>query len=196
MKIVHFFRHGETYWNLEGKFQGQQDIALTQKGIEQAQEMGELIKIHNCSIVLSSPLTRAIDTMNIAFHGSDIERVIHPSLIERDFGSLTGAVYSKALAEHKEIFDIMDNPNHPECYIQKLPGGESKGEVLLRVLGCVKDYTYEHRNIAVATHGGILQYIIMAKEGVFTHLKNGDLLSLSFDELDHIMDKVSVAMNP
>ncbi len=43
-KSIYFTRHGETVWNVENKICGATDIGLTEKGHEQAEELGRLIK--------------------------------------------------------------------------------------------------------------------------------------------------------
>ena len=43
MEHLYFVRHGETIWNVENKICGATDIALTEKGHQQAIETGEAI---------------------------------------------------------------------------------------------------------------------------------------------------------
>ncbi len=43
MGTVYFVRHGETIWNVENKICGATDIALTERGHQQAIETGRLI---------------------------------------------------------------------------------------------------------------------------------------------------------
>ncbi|MGC2079716.1 MAG: phosphoglycerate mutase family protein [Xanthobacteraceae bacterium] len=41
--MIYLLRHGETIWNTVGRFQGRKDSPLTQRGIEQANQMGMLL---------------------------------------------------------------------------------------------------------------------------------------------------------
>ena len=41
---LHLFRHGETDWNQAGRFQGQDESRLTEKGVLQAQKLGKKIE--------------------------------------------------------------------------------------------------------------------------------------------------------
>ena len=59
-------RHGETAWNVEGRFQGQQDTALNEKGLAQAATLGERLAGHSFAAVLTSPLDRAKKTAELA----------------------------------------------------------------------------------------------------------------------------------
>ena len=52
-------RHGETAWNVAGRFQGQQDTELNEKGLAQADLLGERLAGHRFEAVLTSPLSRA-----------------------------------------------------------------------------------------------------------------------------------------
>ena len=52
-------RHGETAWNVEGRFQGQMDIPLNNKGIVQAERLAQRFIGHKFSAIISSPLSRA-----------------------------------------------------------------------------------------------------------------------------------------
>ena len=40
MLQVYLVRHGETVWNAAGRIQGQSDSALTEKGEQQARQVG------------------------------------------------------------------------------------------------------------------------------------------------------------
>ena len=59
-------RHGETPWNAEGRYQGQEDIPLSEVGIAQATALGE--RLHDLRIdrALASPLSRARRTAELA----------------------------------------------------------------------------------------------------------------------------------
>ena len=63
--ILYVVRHGQTEWNLEHRCQGISDIPLTEKGIEEAKQLQELVKSLNIDVVISSPLSRARDTAKI-----------------------------------------------------------------------------------------------------------------------------------
>ena len=65
MKKIYFTRHGETHWNVANKICGATDIGLTDRGHDQAEELGKLIKekmdsgeVHIDEII-ASPLSRA-----------------------------------------------------------------------------------------------------------------------------------------
>ena len=71
MGHIYFIRHGQTVWNVENKICGATDIALTDKGHEQAIETGRRILKEGikADLILYSPLIRAADT---AKHISEI----------------------------------------------------------------------------------------------------------------------------
>ena len=58
MKIC-LIRHGETDWNLIGKFQGREDIPLNKTGIEQIQRAADYLKKSKWGEIITSPLSRA-----------------------------------------------------------------------------------------------------------------------------------------
>ena len=93
-KIV-LIRHGESVWNLENRFTGWTDVALTPLGVQQAQQAGRLLKAegYEFDLACSSVLKRAIWTL---WHTLDqMDRTWVPvvndwRLNERHYGALQG----------------------------------------------------------------------------------------------------------
>jgi broad specificity phosphatase PhoE len=56
-----FPRHGQTDWNVRGRFQGHADIALNPLGISQAQRAAEALAGCPVDMIVASPLVRAQD---------------------------------------------------------------------------------------------------------------------------------------
>lgn len=59
-------RHGETAWNAEGRYQGQEDIALSSVGEAQARALGERLRDVHIDRAVASPLSRARRTAELA----------------------------------------------------------------------------------------------------------------------------------
>ena len=75
-KLV-LLRHGQSHWNLENKFTGWKDVPLTEKGINEANNAGLLLKKNNIKIdkIFSSVLERANKKAEIAIMASEIENL-------------------------------------------------------------------------------------------------------------------------
>ncbi len=88
-------RHGQSIWNLEGRFTGWTDIDLSPKGVEEAQSAGRLLK--RCGFVFdiayTSVLKRAIRTLWIVLDEMDLMWIpVKKSwrLNERYYGAFQG----------------------------------------------------------------------------------------------------------
>lgn len=86
---LYLARHGETDWNLAHKAQGQADIPLNATGIKQAEELRDKLKPYDFDICYCSPLTRAVQTAEIAVDNRS-KIIFDDNLKERSFGSLEG----------------------------------------------------------------------------------------------------------
>ena len=97
MLEIYIARHGQNEDNLKGILNGHRDFPLTKKGIEQAQQLAQYINtagIH-FDYVFTSPLLRAHVTAKIITEALQLkDPVILDSLIERDFGLMTGKLIS------------------------------------------------------------------------------------------------------
>lgn len=59
-------RHGETAWNAEGRYQGQENVALSPVGEAQARALGERLRGVRVDRAVASPLCRALRTAELA----------------------------------------------------------------------------------------------------------------------------------
>ena len=81
-------RHGETEWARNGRHTGRTDIPLTDAGKRQALAVRSKLDGHRFALVLSSPLSRALETARLAGFGNEVE--VDPNLAEWDYGEYEG----------------------------------------------------------------------------------------------------------
>lgn len=95
---IYMIRHGQTDWNIEGRFQGREDIPLNDMGMKQAKECGLALEKTGIAFdcIVSSPLIRAVVTAEEIAKCIHINEVkIEEDLTERDFGSVSGLFASE-----------------------------------------------------------------------------------------------------
>ena len=98
-------RHGESTWNLENRFTGWTDVALTETGVRQAQQAGALLKAEGFEfdVAYTSVLKRAIHTLWHALDamGRPWLPVLHSwRLNERHYGALQGLNKAETAAQY------------------------------------------------------------------------------------------------
>lgn len=164
-KKTHFyvFRHGQTDWNAQKRFQGHTDIPLNESGRSQALELAEKIKRLSPQVVLSSDLSRALETAKIAtshlqlpFHVSE---KLRETLIGEPEGMLRDDIITKYGSEFFDKWASMD----PQYMDYAFPGGQSKREHQIQLISELKNFAHSNHDIdhvAVSTHGGALLRIV------------------------------------
>src|SRR5512138_391176 len=95
MHTLTLLRHGESLWNLEGRFTGWTDVDLSANGIEEAHRAASLLMKDGLSfdLAFTSVLKRAIRTLWIVLDDMDLMWIpVHRSwrLNERHYGALQG----------------------------------------------------------------------------------------------------------
>lgn len=109
MKQLFFVRHGESELNRQRIYAGQTDTPLTDRGREQARLAGSRSKNVPIDLIVSSPLSRALETAQIIAEaiGYPTERIItNPLFVERSLGSLEGHSWDEAGEDEARFPDI------------------------------------------------------------------------------------------
>lgn len=98
-------RHGESEWNVANRFTGWRDVPLSEKGLVEAKEAGELLRSNGFEFdqVYTSVLQRAIKTLWIALEEMNLCWIPVTKtwrLNERHYGALQGLNKQETVARH------------------------------------------------------------------------------------------------
>jgi probable phosphoglycerate mutase len=117
-------RHGETDWNVEGRIQGHQDIALNELGLAQADAVGRRLRDERFDVIYSSDLVRAYRTATPVVARPEADIVREPRLRERHLGVLQGLTGEEAALRQPDAWKVFKSRSADAA----LAGGESLGE--------------------------------------------------------------------
>ena len=148
-------RHGETKWNVLGKFQGCRDINLSDEGILQAQYLSKRFQ-NKFDHIYTSPLNRARQTAEIISKDSSSTSMVELDLREIDFGDWEGLTIKEIETNFPERFTQWRNDelDGPMC------GGDlSIKKASIRAKKVILDIIKKHPgdNIIIVAHGGIIK---------------------------------------
>lgn len=122
-------RHGETPWNAEGRYQGQEDIPLSATGIAQATALGERLREVRIDRAVASPLGRARHTAQLALGEARADMLaLDEGLMEIAHGEWEGLLADEIRARDPQR--LHDWRHAPESVL--MPGGESLQQVFDR----------------------------------------------------------------
>ena len=224
-------RHGESIWNQDSKFTGWTNIPLTDKGRMEAKKMAMVMKPYRPSIIFTSVLQRSIETSTIIqkeLYLNNENIPIHTSwrLNEKHYGTLEGIPRKYIRDVYGELFtqmmrsnftmkppilknlneiDISKSNKYPiyrNCYLESIKHGESKENVLSRLLPYYENdilYTLsEGHTPLILTHKHtarvLMKHLLQMNDEVFENyeLPNKilvvnlkDLKYVSHEELDY-----------
>lgn len=121
MTVIHFVRHGETVWHHENRYAGSSDVALTDLGRAQGAALAEWVAGTGVRRVLSSDLSRAVETARLSADARGVELEVDARLREVDFGQGEGMTTE----EMREAFGAERSAFERAPASSPLPGGES-----------------------------------------------------------------------
>ena len=144
-------RHGETEWNHLGRFQGQHDTRLNEKGLEQARATGLAAKEWGVSGIYSSPLIRTMQVANEIGNCVGLPVTPHDGLMELSLGQLEGVTGEEMRAGWPEVYNTWNRS--PE--LTEMPGGESLATLEERAWQVILELEDRHDardSLAIVSH--------------------------------------------
>ena len=179
-------RHGQSVWNAENRFTGWVDVDLSNKGVQEAEKSGQLIKELKIKIDVSytSYLKRAIKTLTTILKINNLELKFNTAwqLKERHHGYLTGfnkeetkkKIGEEQFKKYRRSWDIAPPPMNAESEYQTLfsplnssipvgmtPFTESLKDTYDRVVPFyeneIKKNLSAKKNILLSAHGNSLR---------------------------------------
>jgi 2,3-bisphosphoglycerate-dependent phosphoglycerate mutase len=194
-KVV-LLRHGESTWNKENRFTGWTDVDLSEKGFQEAQEAGRILKAegYTFDLAYTSVLKRAIRTLWLTLDAMDlmwIPVIRDWRLNERHYGALQGLNKSETAAKFGEdqvkiwrrSYDIpppvleKSDPRYPghdrrykDLSEQELPLTECLKDTVARFLPCwhnrIAAEIRAGKRVLIAAHGNSLRALVKYLDNV------------------------------
>ncbi|CAL9418399.1 MULTISPECIES: histidine phosphatase family protein [Streptomyces] len=152
------WRHGQTAWNLERRFQGTTDIELTEAGLEQARRSARLLAALRPDAIIASDLKRAVDTAAELAAITGLEVTRYESLRETYAGVWQGLTHEEIVERHGEEYAAWKR-GEPV----RRGGGELETEVADRAAPVVERNAEKLPDggvLVVVSHGGTIRTTI------------------------------------
>lgn len=178
MGHLYFVRHGETVWNVENKICGATDSPLTERGREQALDLGRHIISEGIEFdeIIYSPLSRAMDTALIISQETKVAARVEPRLIEQNFGKWEGTPRNG-----------LDFKADKENFATDYEGGESMLKLCQRIYNLLDDIKKEEsKTYLLVAHNGIARAVnsyfnsMSNKEYATFGIKNCEIVRYDF----------------
>ena len=151
MKRLMIVRHGESEWNAVRRLQGQADIALSQKGMDQARALAPVVSALAPDRVICSDLDRAHHTARLL---GVAEPLCCPGLREIDVGAWTGRPIAALRADDPAGYEGWRAGTFTP------PEGEAWPDFVSRTSSCVLDHLATAERLLVVCHGGVVRALL------------------------------------
>lgn len=183
-------RHGETEWARDGRHTGRTDVPLTAAGRRQARDVGA--KLHDCrfALVLSSPLSRALDTARLAGFGDVVQS--DPDLMEWDYGSYEGLTTAQ----------IRERQPDWSLWRDGVPGGETLDQVDARCDRLIARVRPASGDVLLFGHGHLLRVLaarwleLPPLDGRHFALSTGTVSVLGWERETPVIERWNEACGP
>ncbi len=175
---IYLARHGQTAYNHEGRFQGQQAIPLDETGRAQAADLAERAAGHDFRELWCSPLLRARETADVVAARLGLAPKEDARFMETDAGDWTDRTFAEVIAEEPERFAAFASGDPAFAF----PGGESFAEQEERVGAALADVEAGELPALVVCHGMVIRAALATRavhlSPRFERVANGALVPL------------------
>ena len=164
-RLVLVARHGQTDWNVRGRWQGHTDVPLNDAGRDQARALGESLRGTPIARVVASDLSRALETARIVAAAIDAPlEAPDPDLRERGFGVFEGLTREECAAHHPDAWARWSEDLHAVP-----PGAEDQAHLATRMTRGVlraaaragsRSNGHDAGAVLVVSHGGAIRALI------------------------------------
>ncbi|MFG2866904.1 histidine phosphatase family protein [Streptomyces sp. NPDC048338] len=161
------WRHGQTSWNLERRFQGSTDIELTETGVAQARRSARLLASLKPDAIIASDLQRAAATAAELASLTGHTVAYDSALRETYAGEWQGLTHDEIVTRHGEQYAAWKR-GEPV----RRGGGELETEVADRAAPVVLEHADklpEGGTLVVVSHGGTIRTTIGRLLGLEAH---------------------------
>lgn len=157
-------RHGQTDWNLEGRYMGQSDIPLNEMGRQQAQALTKRLQGSSFACVYTSDLLRARETAGIFGRALHLPVFTDVRLREINQGEWEGQLVEAIKTRYADVWK--QRSLDPAAI--RPPGGETVGEVAERVQAALKEiaWLYPADPVLIVSHGLAIATVICTVRGI------------------------------
>ncbi|MGN9911471.1 MSMEG_4193 family putative phosphomutase [Phytohabitans sp. LJ34] len=169
MATVLLLRHGRTTANADGGLAGRRPVELDETGRAQAAAVGERLRALPLAAVVTSPLIRCRQTLELAL--PDAKPVEEEGLTECGYGAWEGQPLKKLAKD--PLWPVVQQ--HPSAAV--FPGGEAMAAMAARAAEAVRRWdaqvTAEHGPEALwlaCSHGDVIKAIVADALGVHLDL--------------------------
>lgn len=164
MTTLFLVRHGETTWHAENRYAGNSNVALTELGIAQAEDLARWAQGQSIDAVYASDLSRAVTTATPSAMALGLPLSVVPALREVDFGrgeGLTSAEMKATFPEETARF-----VEHPGT--SPLPGAESGVDAAERASTALEAIAAKHPagTALVVMHSTLMRLILCRALGI------------------------------
>lgn len=169
MAFLTLVRHGQSIYNLENRFTGSLDVALTILGKEEAHHAGDKLKRYNYDAAYTSALKRAQESLEIILKEigqEDIPVIKNSALDERMYGSLQGLDKAETIKKYGAVqVEVWRR-----SYAVRPPEGESLEDTYKRTVPYyqleIEPKLKAKKNILIVAHGNSLRALMMYLESI------------------------------
>jgi probable phosphoglycerate mutase len=143
-------RHGETDWNVEGRYQGQEDPPLNDRGRDQSLLLAEKLSGIPLEVLYSSPLARARETARALEERFGVPLHFEPRLMEIHLGDWGNRLATEVAVRDAERYRRWET----DPWSVTPPGGENLFQVRERVHAAVDEIVQRHegKTIGLVAH--------------------------------------------
>jgi probable phosphoglycerate mutase len=161
MTTFYLIRHGETDWNLQGRWQGHTDIALNAIGQAQAQRLAERLRDEGTHFdaIYSSDLLRAWETASAIGAALDIAPQPLLALREIDVGGWSGLVRAEVIARDPDLFERLESGED----VRRGGTGEQFADLYRRIVEAAERLSAEYGDgrVMLVSHGGAVRALLL-----------------------------------